>query len=159
MRSEELMNKYGKRTKPRHKIALNRLTSIVNSTHLNLDPSEWRSWNSTAALDMTNRVVRNSELFSDLAGAETGSLHTPDLNEHAQKVLNDLQSWRQAHEPATGGQDANHSDCRRKKRRSSYAKQHVQMGTPPTWAPRPHLRGAQRPGTHNNHATQADQIL
>ena len=43
MSSEELVNKYGKRAKARHKIALNRLTLIVNSPHLNMDPSKWRS--------------------------------------------------------------------------------------------------------------------
>ena len=52
MSSEELMSKYGKRVKPRHKIALNRLTMIVNSGHLNLDASKWRSWNKNDALDM-----------------------------------------------------------------------------------------------------------
>lgn len=98
MSSEELVNKYGKRAKPRHQIALNRLTLIVNSTHLNLDPSKWRTWNSRATLDFQDRVVRNPELFSDLAGTDTRSLHTPDLNKHAQKALDDLQHWRQARE-------------------------------------------------------------
>jgi len=98
MSSDELTNKYGKRAKPRHQIALNRLTLILNSTHLNLDPSKWRTWNTRAALDIKHRIVHNSELFSDLAGADTRSLDTPDLTEHVQKALDELQNWRQARE-------------------------------------------------------------
>ena len=96
--TQDLSKKYGKKVKPRHKIALNRLTKIVNSAHLHLDASQWRKWNTTSALDNTSRVLRNPEMFSELRSADARYVDCPDLDEHVDNALQRLQRWHQRRE-------------------------------------------------------------
>ena len=59
-------------------IALNRLTKIVNSEYLGLDESEWRKWNTSTALDVSSRIIRNTALFADLANRDANCSEGPE---------------------------------------------------------------------------------
>ena len=74
---------------------------IVNSSYLDIDPSQWRTWNRVSALDADTRVIRNPGLFSDISNSETSYLDSPDLNVHLEQALERLQKWHEAQSTLT----------------------------------------------------------
>ena len=97
MRTVELQRKYGSRIKHRHKLALNRLTKVVNSPQQGSDMLQWRSWTHVSALSPDERVVRNPQLFTELRYT-TGTYHdSQDLDGYACKALTMLRRWHEAH--------------------------------------------------------------
>ena len=94
--SDDLCLKYGKRIiRKRHKLALNRLTKIVNSTHW--DAGAMRNWDHTSAMSPEDRVIHNPELFSELGRAATGMEGSGTLNGHECEALRLLQQWHMKH--------------------------------------------------------------
>ena len=63
--SDDLCLRYGKRVvRKRHKLALYRLTKIVNSMYW--DAGAMQNWNYTPAIKPEDRVIHKPELFSGL---------------------------------------------------------------------------------------------
>ena len=90
--SDDLCLKYGKRAiRKRHKLALNRLTKIVNSTYW--DAGAMRNWDHTSAMSQEDRVIHNPELFSELGRTATGTEGSGTLNGHECEALRLLEQW------------------------------------------------------------------
>ena len=94
--SDDLCLKYGERViRKRHKLALNRLTKIVNSTHW--DAGAIRNWDHTSAMSQEDRVIHNPELFSELGRTATGTEGSGTLNGHESEALRLLEQWHMKH--------------------------------------------------------------
>ena len=94
--SDHLCLKFGKRViRKGHKLALNRLTKIVNSTHW--DAGAMRKWKYTLAMSPEDRVVHNPELFSELGRTVTTTEGSGTLNGHECESLRLLEQWYLKH--------------------------------------------------------------
>ena len=94
--SDDLCLRHGKRViKKRHKLALNRLTTVVNSTHW--DAGAVRNCDHTSAMIPENRVNHNPELFSELGRPVTRTEGSETLNGHKCEALRLLEQWHLKH--------------------------------------------------------------
>ena len=93
--SDDLCLKYGKRAiRKRHKLALNRQTKLVNSTHW--DAGAIRSWDHTSAMSQEDRVIHSPELFSEL-GRTAGTEGSGTLTGYECVALRLLEQWHPKH--------------------------------------------------------------